>query len=299
MFWHGTNPLRWQREFLPLGISFFTFEFYHYAFDRRAGKTESGSLGEYLAFILFFPTMVAGPIKRYQDFLPKLRAKPVGWNLDWERGITRILTGLVKNLRSQIFSLPGPTTSTGKISCWPTAAYCSCGPLRTESKSMPISPAIPTLQLVRRACSASECQRTLTGLMAGAISSASGSAGTSRSRAGSPITSISRWEARGSPHHAFTPISSLSCSSVGFGMARDLTLLCGASCMESCWRAIAFGANYEVSPAIILLQFSQAACSRLFWSTQHGHSSAWICLLLCCSSGGSFFVDTHHLARHF
>jgi alginate O-acetyltransferase complex protein AlgI len=95
-FIHTANPLRWQGAFLPLGISFFTFEFYHYAWDRRAGKTESGTFGEYLAFILFFPTMVAGPIKRYQDFLPKLRQEPGNWTEDWERGITRILTGLAK-----------------------------------------------------------------------------------------------------------------------------------------------------------------------------------------------------------
>ena len=96
LFLHRANPVRWQGAFLPLGISFFTFEFYHYAWDRRAGKTEAGSLSEYLAFILFFPTLVAGPIKRYQDFLPKLRANPTDWCRDWERGITRILTGLVK-----------------------------------------------------------------------------------------------------------------------------------------------------------------------------------------------------------
>ena len=95
-FAHGNNPLLWQGAFLPLGISFFTFEFYHYAWDRRAGKTEQGTLAEYLAFILFFPTMVAGPIKRYQDFLPKLRATPKEWSFDWERGMTRILVGLVK-----------------------------------------------------------------------------------------------------------------------------------------------------------------------------------------------------------
>ena len=96
IFWHARNPIRWGGQFLPLGISFFTFEFYHYAWDRRAGKSEAGSLGEYLAFILFFPTMVAGPIKRYQDFLPKLRTKPKEWARDWERGGTRILTGLAK-----------------------------------------------------------------------------------------------------------------------------------------------------------------------------------------------------------
>lgn len=68
------NPLYWKNSFLPLGISFFTFEFVHYAVDRYRNKIASGSVGEYLAFILFFPTMVAGPIKRYEDFLPKLRA---------------------------------------------------------------------------------------------------------------------------------------------------------------------------------------------------------------------------------
>ena len=90
------NPLYWENAFLPLGISFFTFEFLHYAWDRYRGKTETGSVGEYMAFILFFPTMVAGPIKRYQDFLPKLRAVSDEWLLDWHRGITRILAGLVK-----------------------------------------------------------------------------------------------------------------------------------------------------------------------------------------------------------
>ena len=90
------NPLYWRNAFLPLGISFFTFEFLHYAWDRYRNKTETGNLGEYMAFILFFPTMVAGPIKRYQDFLPKLRAIPNDWAFDAQRGITRILAGLAK-----------------------------------------------------------------------------------------------------------------------------------------------------------------------------------------------------------
>jgi alginate O-acetyltransferase complex protein AlgI len=98
IFWPNPleNPLYWQRAFLPLGISFFTFEFVHYAVDRYRNKTEEGTLGEYLAFILFFPTMVAGPIKRYQDFLPKLRNASADWVLEWQRGATRILTGLAK-----------------------------------------------------------------------------------------------------------------------------------------------------------------------------------------------------------
>jgi len=89
------NPWHWPGAFLPLGISFFTFEFIHYAVDRYRGKAAAGSAAEYLAFIMFFPTMVAGPIKRYEDFLPKLRLAEAG-AIDLEIGITRILVGLVK-----------------------------------------------------------------------------------------------------------------------------------------------------------------------------------------------------------
>jgi len=40
--------------------------------------------------------MVAGPIKRYQQFVPKLRTEPSQWPNDWHRGVTRILAGLAK-----------------------------------------------------------------------------------------------------------------------------------------------------------------------------------------------------------
>ena len=92
----GPDPLRWKNAFLPLGISFFTFEFIHYAVDRYKGNTEAGRMRDYLAFILFFPTMVAGPIKRYQDFLPNLLHPSQDFALDWNRGVTRILIGLLK-----------------------------------------------------------------------------------------------------------------------------------------------------------------------------------------------------------
>jgi alginate O-acetyltransferase complex protein AlgI len=90
------NPLYWKGAFLPLGVSFFTFEFIHYAVDRHKGRTEAGTLGEYMSFILYFPTMVAGPIKRYQDFLPKVREPDTATLLNWRIGCTRILSGLVK-----------------------------------------------------------------------------------------------------------------------------------------------------------------------------------------------------------
>ncbi len=83
------------RLILPLGISFFTFEFIHFAVDRYRGDIEEATLAEYSAFIFFFPTMVAGPIKRYQEFVPKLASARLDPDLV-SRGITRILVGLAK-----------------------------------------------------------------------------------------------------------------------------------------------------------------------------------------------------------
>jgi alginate O-acetyltransferase complex protein AlgI len=91
-----SNPFIWKDAFLPLGVSFFTFEFIHYAVDRYRGTADKGTTAEYLAFIFFFPTMVAGPIKRFEDFVPCLQHPSKAWAIDWNRGVTRILAGLVK-----------------------------------------------------------------------------------------------------------------------------------------------------------------------------------------------------------
>jgi alginate O-acetyltransferase complex protein AlgI len=38
--------------------------------------------------------VAGGSAKRYQQFLPKLRAEPAPWAKDWHRGVTRILADL-------------------------------------------------------------------------------------------------------------------------------------------------------------------------------------------------------------
>jgi alginate O-acetyltransferase complex protein AlgI len=83
------------RVWLPLGISFFTFEFIHFAADTYQGKVERRPYGTYAAFIFFFPTMIAGPIKRYGEFEPELEHARYDGAL-FARGITRILAGLAK-----------------------------------------------------------------------------------------------------------------------------------------------------------------------------------------------------------
>jgi len=56
----------------PLAISFFTFEFVHYLVDVIKGKPPIRRVSDFVAFAIFFPSLVAGPIKRYEDFLPSL-----------------------------------------------------------------------------------------------------------------------------------------------------------------------------------------------------------------------------------
>ena len=84
---------------LPIGISFFTFESMSYVIDvyRRELPAHESYL-EYLAFVAFFPHLVAGPIVRPRDLLPQLRAAPRFDAGLASRALLMITLGLVKKL---------------------------------------------------------------------------------------------------------------------------------------------------------------------------------------------------------
>jgi alginate O-acetyltransferase complex protein AlgI len=73
---HSTTGAAWEPPFLelllPLGISFFTFEFIHYLVDIYRGSVPVHSFSKFHVFAAFFPTQIAGPIKRFQQFVPAL-----------------------------------------------------------------------------------------------------------------------------------------------------------------------------------------------------------------------------------
>ncbi len=58
---------------LPLAISFFTFEFVHYLTDVYHGSEPVRNPVKFGIFCIFFPSIVSGPIKRYQPFLAQLQ----------------------------------------------------------------------------------------------------------------------------------------------------------------------------------------------------------------------------------
>jgi alginate O-acetyltransferase complex protein AlgI len=83
---------------LPLGISFFVFEFIHYLSDVWSGRPIEPSLLRFSVFATFFPTQIAGPIKRYEQFDPQL---DVPSQFDWRRagvGGGLVVRGLFKKM---------------------------------------------------------------------------------------------------------------------------------------------------------------------------------------------------------
>ncbi len=84
---------------VPLAVSFFTFEFVHVLVDVYLGKIVRIGTRDFWVFALFFPTMVAGPIKRYQNFVPQIDRVLSMLRLDpllFATGTFRIALGLAK-----------------------------------------------------------------------------------------------------------------------------------------------------------------------------------------------------------
>lgn len=89
----------WRAPVVPLGISFFTFEFAHYLYEVRVrGREPVRDPVRFAVFAIFFPTLAAGPIKRFAEFVPQLDA--LG-NPDWDglwTGVRRVIAGLFKKV---------------------------------------------------------------------------------------------------------------------------------------------------------------------------------------------------------
>lgn len=83
----------------PLGVSFFAFEFVHYLYDVRKGSAPIRNPAHFWAFTFFFPSLVAGPIKRYQPFVASLHEGLRQVTLeDLKFGLWRIAMGYVKKV---------------------------------------------------------------------------------------------------------------------------------------------------------------------------------------------------------
>lgn len=83
--------------FLPVGISFFTFQSLSYAIDVYRDEIKPvKSWLDYMFFVSFFPVLVAGPIVRPKNFIPYIKNKPVLLNSQMGEALYLIICGLFK-----------------------------------------------------------------------------------------------------------------------------------------------------------------------------------------------------------
>lgn len=83
--------------FLPVGVSFFTFQSLSYTLDVYRGHLKPvDNILDYAFFVSFFPQLVAGPIVRASDFLPQIYKPTVVTSEMFGRGVFLVGCGLFK-----------------------------------------------------------------------------------------------------------------------------------------------------------------------------------------------------------
>lgn len=114
---------------LPIGISFFTFTQIAFLVDCWRGSGKRYPFSDYLAFVTFFPHLVAGPILNHRSFIPQLERKRFGVPGTWRLYIATIFfaVGLFKKviIADSISPYVGPlfdhATALSTVEAWAAA----------------------------------------------------------------------------------------------------------------------------------------------------------------------------------
>lgn len=85
--------------FLPVGISFYTFQTLSYSIDIYRGNLKPArSIVDFGFFVTFFPQLVAGPIVRASDFLPQIYKKYHLTREQFGAAVFLIMSGMFKKM---------------------------------------------------------------------------------------------------------------------------------------------------------------------------------------------------------
>lgn len=80
---------------IPLGLSYYAFRCIHYLIEQYKGTIPRHSFQEFFGYLFYLPTLMAGPIHRFQEFNRDMRRKR--WDgAKFSEGLERMLFGYVK-----------------------------------------------------------------------------------------------------------------------------------------------------------------------------------------------------------
>jgi len=94
----GLNTMGWAHVFLPIGISFYTFQTLTYSIDvyRKTAKPLT-KVSDYMLYIMSFPQMIAGPIVRFNSIASQIINRDPTYD-DKLIGFYRFCIGLSKKV---------------------------------------------------------------------------------------------------------------------------------------------------------------------------------------------------------
>ncbi len=133
--WH-TDPFL-VKILLPVGISFYTLKSLSYTIDVYRGQIEpTNDLIEYMAYVAFFPQLLAGPIDRAANLLKQLQARrrfsyplavdgcrQILWGLFKKMVLADSLAPIVNLVYAQAATRSGPHLAFATV-CFAFQIYC-------------------------------------------------------------------------------------------------------------------------------------------------------------------------------
>jgi D-alanyl-lipoteichoic acid acyltransferase DltB (MBOAT superfamily) len=95
----GVQPFVLRNLILPLGLSFITFRSLSYVMDvYRKTTPPTTRYVDYLTFVAFFPTVIAGPVVRAKELLPQFQERAQLTSEEGTHAIFLIMLGLIKKV---------------------------------------------------------------------------------------------------------------------------------------------------------------------------------------------------------
>ncbi|HZM35329.1 MAG TPA: MBOAT family O-acyltransferase [Burkholderiales bacterium] len=117
----------------PLGLSFYVFHLLSYHVDVHRRLCAPGAFIDYVAYLSFFPHLIAGPIVRCAQLMPQFAAPPSAGRFDWAAGVQLFAIGFFLKCAADLIgaATDADWTSQGVVrlssaDAWATAVLFSC-----------------------------------------------------------------------------------------------------------------------------------------------------------------------------